>query len=51
MVSYESLEHNLSNRYKIYALYNSHNFAVVEIVPLTPSKIEENGIFLSQSVN
>ena len=51
MVSNERLEHNLSNRYKIYALYNSHSFAVVEIVPLPLVKLGENGIFLSKSVN
>ena len=45
MVSNESLEHNLSNRYKIYALYNSHNFAVVEIVPLPQVKLGKMAFF------
>ena len=51
MVSNERLEQNLSNRYKIYILNNSHSFAIVEIIPLPLVKLGENGIFSSKSVN
>ena len=48
MVSYKSLEHNLSNRHKIYALYNLHNFAVVEIVPLPLEKLGKMAFFVEK---
>ena len=45
MVSNERCEHNLSHRYKIYALYNSQNFVEAQIVPLPLLKLRKMAFF------
>ena len=45
MVSNESLEHNLSNTYKIYALYACQNVAEAKNLPLPLLKWRKKAIF------
>ena len=51
MVSNESLEYNLSNRYKIYKLYACQNVAEAKNLPLPLLKLSKNAIFWSKSLN
>ena len=51
MVSNESLGHNLSNAYKIYALYAGQNFAEAKNLPLPLLKLRKKAIFWSKSPN
>ena len=51
MVSNERLEHNLSNTYKIYALYAFRNVAEAKNLPLPLLKLRKKAIFLSKSPN
>ena len=51
MVSNESLEHNLSNKYKIYLFYACQNVAEAKKLPLPLLKLSKNSIFWSKSLN
>ena len=52
MVSNESLEHNLSNKYKIYLFYACQNVAEAKKLPLPLQKLSKNAIFWSKfSIN
>ena len=51
MVSNESLGHNLSNIYNIYAFCACQNVAEAKNLPLPLLKFSKNAIFWSKSLN